>query len=328
MANYRTCFPSARAAIAFSGVLIGLCAYGFAQPARPAFDVVSVKPAAPYVPGKRYSARGGPGTDSPGRITYSRVSPFYLLQQAWDVKADQIKAPGWVENPSDEYHFAITATMPVTTTREQFRLMLQSLLLERFHLRLHHEKGTRPGYELTVAPGGAKIEPVGLSVPEPGAPRRAVDTMADLKKIDGDEFPALPPGPHRISMVVGGTERVKYQEQTIGTLADGLAAMIRMASGSDLSAGLARVVDRTGLRGRYTFSFSFACEVCANSHRAGTAGSERLSDPAAAAIEPSGGAPSLDSALEKQLGLRLKKVSDIPVDVLIIDSLDRVPTPD
>ena len=54
--------------------------------------------------------------------------------------------------------YDITATMPSETTRQEFQLMLQNLLVERFQIRFHHETRTYPGYELVVAPGGTKLK--------------------------------------------------------------------------------------------------------------------------------------------------------------------------
>jgi uncharacterized protein (TIGR03435 family) len=39
-----------------------------------------------------------------------------------------------------------------------------------------------------------------------------------------------------------------------------------------------------------------------------------------------GGAAGIFEAVEKQLGLKLAKVKDVPVDVIVIDRVDKVPT--
>ena len=48
--------------------------------------------------------------------------------------------------------------MPASTTQEEFCGMLRNLMAERFHLTFHFEKQPRPGYELTVMPGGPKFK--------------------------------------------------------------------------------------------------------------------------------------------------------------------------
>jgi uncharacterized protein (TIGR03435 family) len=47
-----------------------------------------------------------------------------------------------------------------------------------------------------------------------------------------------------------------------------------------------------------------------------------------AASDPGGGFPNIFNAIRQQPGLRLVKVGDIPLDVVVIDRLDKVPTPD
>lgn len=102
------------------------------------FDAASVKPAGPFVPGEMGGMRGGPGTGDPGRITIPRATLSDLLARAYDVWLDQISGPAWLNDRSADA-YRIDATLPPNTTTEQFRLMLQNLLAERFHLRLHHE---------------------------------------------------------------------------------------------------------------------------------------------------------------------------------------------
>ncbi len=85
------------------------------------------------------------------------------------------------------------------------------------------------------------------------------------------------------------------------------------------------MADKTGLTGKYDFLLEFRCAVCsrpAASEDAVTDGS-----PALAARDPLGSSaiPNIFSALEEQLGLRLVKAKDVPVDVLVIDHVNRLP---
>jgi uncharacterized protein (TIGR03435 family) len=58
--------------------------------------------------------------------------------------------------------------MPRDTTKAQFQEMLRNLLVERFHLVVHHETRTFPGYELVVDKGGLKLkEAPGQPVTDP-----------------------------------------------------------------------------------------------------------------------------------------------------------------
>src|SRR6266545_4405126 len=116
------------------------------------FEVATVKPAVPPTPNGRgmvffRGPSGGPGTKDPGRIDYPNMSLKNLLMNAYDVKNFQITGPSWL----DTERFDITATLPPQTTKEQFHVMLQNLLAERFKLAVHRETKELPSYTLTVA---------------------------------------------------------------------------------------------------------------------------------------------------------------------------------
>ena len=104
----------------------------------------------------------------------------------------------------------------------------------------------------------------------------------------------------------------------------GLGGAINMSNGTPIGGPQARVVDKTGLAGTYEFTLEFA----------GSMGSPGMMPSAPAegepgmplAGEPAGRAPDIFTAVEKQLGPKLVKVGDIPVDTLIVDNADKVPT--
>jgi uncharacterized protein (TIGR03435 family) len=276
------------------------------------FEAASVKPAGPFVPGEMGGMRGGPGTGDPGRITSARATLSDLLARAYDVWLDQISGPAWL-NDRSAYAYRIDATLAPNTTMEQFRLMLQNLLAERFHLRLHHETKTRPGYELVVASGGPKLkewDPAASAAPgKPG--------------VDGNGFPTLPPGaPVRYIMRMGGGVAPirTTRRETMAMFCRGLGGDISMSNGTP-TGPQARVVDKTGLTGTYEFTLEFAGSMgmMPSAPAEGEPGMPLASDP-------TGGAPDIFTAVEKQLGLKLVKVKDIPVDILIVENADKVPT--
>jgi len=277
-----------------------LCFLGLAcLAALPAqtFDVTSIKPP---VPGAgRGDMRGGPGTDDPGRISWPRINLSSLLMQAYDVEADQISGPAWINDPS--YSWAVDATMPANTTKDQFRAMLQDLLAERFHLKLHHEARAHPGYELHVAPGGPKLKPW---VP-------SADAAPFKPGIDANGFPKFPPGASGgevLSFSAGAFGPAAYRIAFRESVADfclRLGSRISQSNGAPRGSPQPRVADKTGLTGIYEFTLEFA---------------------AAGAYGGDAAVPDIFAALQEQLGLRLVKVKDVPVDVLIVDSADKVPT--
>jgi uncharacterized protein (TIGR03435 family) len=148
--------------------IILVAAVGLAQTTRrdlPEFEVASVKPAAPQDagPGPPVPAgiaelrafRGGPGSPDPGRIDYSGVTLKMLLARAYDLRAEQIYGPGWI----DKERYTVAAKLPPGTDAEQLRLMLQGLLADRFRVRLHRESKEMTVYRLTVAKNGPKLNP-------------------------------------------------------------------------------------------------------------------------------------------------------------------------
>src|SRR5581483_9473134 len=109
----------------------------------PAFEAASVKPSGPK---SIRMFEGGPGTRDPGRITWSRATLHDVIYDAFHLQdGEQISGPDWIA--SEPYD--ITAKIPAGATKEQFRLMLQGLLAERFHMVLHHQSKEFPVYFLT-----------------------------------------------------------------------------------------------------------------------------------------------------------------------------------
>jgi uncharacterized protein (TIGR03435 family) len=80
------------------------------------------------------------------------------------------------------------------------------------------------------------------------------------------------------------------------------------------------VVDKTGLAARYTFILEYYSEGDA-------AWVSRLSGNSGAG-DPGSGLPTIFVAIQKQLGLRLDKIANVPLDMIVVESVDKVPTPD
>lgn len=99
----------------------------------------------------------GPGTTDPGRVRFGRVTLAELLQKAFGVQPDQVSGHAWMADPMEPDKYDVAATMAPGTTKEQFQVMLQKLLAERFELAVHHGTRNVPGYELVVSKGGPKL---------------------------------------------------------------------------------------------------------------------------------------------------------------------------
>jgi uncharacterized protein (TIGR03435 family) len=86
-----------------------------------------------------------------------------LLAFAYEMRSDLIFGPDWIG--SSKYDVAAKAAARVSLS--EMKLMLQTLLKERFHVALHGEKRELAVYALLVAKGG----PRGLRQPAQGATR-------------------------------------------------------------------------------------------------------------------------------------------------------------
>lgn len=320
-------------AIMRAGLVVFTSCAALAQSAEgpPAFDVASVKPAPPPAPGRfRVMMSGGPGSADPGQLTYTNVTLKNVLMNAYGVKGYQISGPSWL----DSERYDIAAKIPKGATKEQFMLMLQNLLAERFKLTLHREKKDLPMYALVVGKNGPKMKesvegavpadgpgPLPPPPPPPGGPLG--NAAGGRIAMGSDGFPKLPPGAGRggiMMMMMNGRFRMTANGQSMS----GLTEMLGNQLGRP-------VVDMTGLTAKYDFTLDFAPEE-----------GQRMMGPMGAMPPPpppppgEGGAPvpgapdgqsgpSLFTAVQEQLGLKLDSKKG-PVDLLVIDHLEKVPT--
>jgi uncharacterized protein (TIGR03435 family) len=199
--------------------------------------------------------------------------------------------------------------------------MLRTLLAERFHLRLHHETKARTGYELVVAKGGPKLKEWTPQTPPADAP-------TGKPGVDANGFPKLPAGPRGMSLIAprgggAGTIRMSYRE-TMAMFCRALGADINMSNGTPIGDQQPRVVDKTGLTGTYEFTLEFAGSFGSSGTMPSEAAGGEPGVPLAS--DPAEGAPDIFTAVEQQLGLKLVKAGGVPVDMLIVDSADKVPT--
>jgi uncharacterized protein (TIGR03435 family) len=283
----------------------------------PHFEVASVKPVADDVP-RRFS--GGPGSSDPTRITYTRALLPTLIADAYSIRPDQVSGPNWIDNDG----YAVTATLPAGTTKDQLRLMTRSLLAERFGLKFHMETREISGFELLVARGGPKVKP---SPPlENGYSDSSKSGDFASPATDADGFPVPPLNSKFAARATDGLLRMTFRRASIALLADRLSAMdVYMSHGprsnptnSPGPIDTFRVFDRTGLSGEFDFHLEFPMPT---SQRQLTR--ETGSDGVPVAADPDIRA-NLSGTLEKQLGLKLSQ-GKIKIDHMVIDHVERTP---
>src|SRR5215470_1715089 len=122
----------------------------FAQNAPPKeFEVASIRLSPPI------SQRVNLGIQVDGsQVHCTYFSLKDLLTMAYRMKDYQVLGPPWLAVD----RFDVAAKLPEGAAREQVPEMMQSLLAERFKVKLHRESKEFPVYGLVVAKGGLKMK--------------------------------------------------------------------------------------------------------------------------------------------------------------------------
>ena len=128
------------------------------QPAAaPEFDVASVKP-------QPFTGQGSVGIFVRGdTLDAEHASLFSLVTFAYNLRDVQLSGgPAWVKSGvlaySELFQVIGKTTADPPPPVDVFRRMLQTLLAERFQLRVHHVQKYLPIYNLVVGKGGPKLK--------------------------------------------------------------------------------------------------------------------------------------------------------------------------
>jgi len=282
------------------GVFLALAVCAFSQSGRPSFEVASVKPAeidpAKLLAGQQ---RIGASIDA-ARVDLRSLTLTDLIRTAYRVKMYQISGPEWMNT----LRFDVVAKLPEGAKRAEIPEMLQTLLEQRFGLKLHHSTKEVPGYELVVAKGGPKLKE---SAVDPAAPDGGVIQSNSALDTKGVVTTTGPNGTIRQTTGPKGMH-LDIRGMTLPALGEYLGRLT-----------LSPVVNQVDLKGRYDFVLDLSREELVALARAdGGAIGGPLQTP-----EPDPEAITLAVALER-LGLKLNPHKQ-PVDVLVIDQLEKSP---
>lgn len=247
-----------------SGVSAGLAQQ---PPARAAFEVASVRRQEARIP----PAPGAPRPAVVAQFDRTNATLLSLIQFAYGVRPDEIVGgPDWIR--SDLFQISARAAEPVSP--DVMALMVQSLLADRFRLVVRREPRAMRHHELVrerpdrLGPRlTACSDDEALAPPPPAAPMRMPLNAA--------------PGP--ISARCG----------TLANVVSSAAMRLRTP-----------VVDKTGLSGKWSYSFFVA---------------DPNPMPAPRGLVEAEPALPFEDALREYLGLRLVEANG-PVDVLVVDS--------
>jgi uncharacterized protein (TIGR03435 family) len=220
-----------------------------------------------------------------GRMVFVNFSVRQLIVAAYDIQAFQlIEGPSWAGTD----RFDVTAKAETNAPLAELNLMLRSLLAERFKLVVRLEKRELPRYTLMKAREDGRLGP---------ALKPAAVDCGPTGRGRGIPAPGAAPGPPKGCRAWISPTGIDFAGQTMGELARVLGMAVRRP-----------VTDKTGLTGGYDLQLSFAPEAPAG------AGGD------AAPIDPN--APSLFTALQEQLGLKLESERG-QVDVVVIENVEQ-----
>jgi uncharacterized protein (TIGR03435 family) len=275
----------------------------------PRFEVASIRPGNTDGRSITQSVFDPPND---GRFYAENITAKTLITIAYNIQGRQILGgPGWLG--SLRYDFQAKSDTVVnqelrTLSHYQAKLMkarmLQSLLRDRFKLSLHRETKIEPVYALVIAKHGPKLQEVkntGAGTADMRGPARTRHPWDDFQFRDGEY-------------------EVTFHREPILDLAHVLSGDVGR-----------RVLDRTGLGGTYNFTLSWAQETMQGpvsigagpGSGAGSATGTSTTPGSSASSHPPG--PSIFTAIQQQLGLRLKPEKG-PIDFYVIDHIEP-PTP-
>ena len=304
-------FPTPR--LLLGGALVALTASASAQTTtlpdwqtaaggKLSFEVASVRQSAPNAPysgnvdleGSDYFLRYNGGLVRMDGLLVNYIAFAYKIEDTSQYPQLYAQLPKWTQTEQ----FFVEARPTGSPTKDQIRLMMQSLLADRFKLAIHTETRQLPLYALMLdQPGkpGPRLHPhpddgLCTKMPDKSTPTAKNSLPPSCSLIiftDNPQLPHMRMMDYTMEQIAGGLERV-------GVSRGGLDQI--------------PVIDRTGLAGKFDINLEFQRQPKAG----------RPPDPEAEPEEPG---PSFTEALKNQAGLKLVKQIG-PVDVYIIDHIE------
>ena len=201
------------------------------------------------------------------------------------VRATQVSGPSWLS----DHGFDIEAKVPEGTQKEQLNAMLQSLLEERFGLKVHRETQTKSGFALVVGKNGPKLKPA--------------EPVPDLQDLSPEERQAKTQQ-HGQELLATLKKRIQENRENGTPLGAFQTATWPSITAEELASHLVRltevpVIDETGLTGKYSVTI------------------ETWKNP-----DVPGG--TIFDAVEK-LGLKLEPLK-VTVPTVVVDQVSKTPT--
>jgi len=290
--------------------LLGLAALASAAAAQaPSFEVASVKMSEPITPALVQSGRLHIGVSIDEiNVRITQFSLFDLARLAYQVKAHQISGPDWMITE----RYDIQAKLPAGAKRAQVPAMMQTLLAERFGMRVHKENRDFNIFAVVVAGGGPHLKPSAASDDPSAAPAGQIRGGTSVGR-DGAISSTGSSGDSKVTPSAGGNLHIENKRMTLASFVDFISRYCDRP-----------VFDMTGIAGTYEMEFDVSGQEVREAAR-----SHGVVLPPATAGEGTEGAQdpsgvSLASSL-RRMGLKLES-RKAPAEVIVIDAVEKVPS--
>jgi uncharacterized protein (TIGR03435 family) len=212
--------------------------------------------------------------------------------------------PDWVLN--DSYNIEARTDKP-DVTKDEMRLMMQSLLADRFNLSAHYEEREVPVYAAVLEQPG-KLGPqlrkhlTEAACPQPGAAQQPAsdDGRSSGPAVDSTGFPVVCNGfANYMRPSVPYHRRFGGGNVSVATITSSFSALAQFGR---------PVVDQTGLNGGYDFFLDYLPDP-----------------PPGKELPPGASGPNFVDAVKSQLGIKLLRQKS-NIDFVIVDHIEK-PSP-
>ena len=238
----------------------------------------------------------------PGRLTITGLTVREIVAFAYGIpnplRFSRISGSAkWL----DSDRFNITAKADGAVSTDRLRLMLRTLLADRFRMVARNTTARLPIYALTLARNDGALGPRLRRTQDIDCVRFIVDR--------GGELPPLPRDPKDVPTCI-----IRAEPGLIVARARTMLDLTKVAFPRVVEDRV--VVDRTGLKGNYDVLLEWTPEPRP------FASANDLPPGLPVPPPPTSGGPSIFTAIQEQLGLKLQSDTGL-VEVLLIDRVER-----
>jgi bla regulator protein blaR1 len=277
------------------------------------FDVASIKPnksgllpsgPTPYSniplgPQDLYSPTGGLLSATNWRLLQYIIFAYKLTPD--QVQSVRSQLPKWTTTEE----FDIQARASGNPTKDQFRLMMQSALADRFNLAIHYEARQLSVFALVLDKPG-KLGPQLQPHPEDSQCSTAPPAPDSLSPTVAGGFPESCGAISDVQPSAPGRFRAGARNMPMAMIANSLVVLGNLGSSGNIDRP---ILDKTGVAGKFDFVIEWTPEL--NGPRS-----------PGATFQPDPTGPTFMEALKEQLGLKLDSQKG-PVEVVVVDHVEQ-----